>query len=221
MKNYYKTLIIEDHGLTTAGIEAILQKVAESAGITFETYFAAKCSQALSILKREPLIDLIFLDIKLPPEPDIGMHSGENLGIEIRKLYPKALIIVITAYNQTIRTKRILNTFKPEGFIIKGDIDYLSLASEIEKAVLSPPYYSPSVVKAAGKILTFSPILDTLDTQLLLELDKGLVMKEIADQLFLSRVAVVKRKQKLKLLFEVEEGNDRDLVNKARDLGFI
>lgn len=221
MKKLYRTLIVEDDALVTKGLKMILEKVTEFTDTAFKIFVANRCSQALAILKSEPLIDLVFLDIKLPPEPHIEMFSGENLGAKIRELYPDTMIIVITAYSQPIRIKSIIKSIEPDGFFVKGDFSYLNLASEIEHALMKPPYYSTTVVKSMIGLTSFNFSLDTIDIRLLIELDKGKTMKEIGDILFLSRVAVTKRKQKLKLQFEVENGNDRVLINKARQLGFI
>src|SRR5690606_32075311 len=127
MKTNYKTLIVEDQALVTEGLKTMLEKVTEFTDMAFKTFVATRCSQALAILKSEPLIDLVLLDIKLPPEPLIEMFSGENLGAEIRKLYPGTMIIVITAYNQPIRIKSIVNSMEPDGFFIKGDLSYMNL----------------------------------------------------------------------------------------------
>lgn len=221
MKNSYKTLIVDDHKLIFNGIKFALHGLTESIGSVFETHFARKCSQALSILKSHSSFDLVFLDIKLPPEADIEMYSGEDLGKKIRKLYPSITIIVITAYNSPIRIKSIFNSISPEGFIVKGDKLHGGLDSAIEQALNDPPYYSSTVLAGLVDLASVNITLDQLDIRLLILLDKGRTMGEIAEQLFLSRSAIVKRKQKLKLQLEVENGNDRDLINRAFELGFI
>jgi len=221
MKNSYKTLIVEDYVLIAKGLERILNEITESTGTTFEIHYASKCSQAIAILKDEPLVDLVFLDIKLPKEPEIGMLSGEDLGIEIRKSHPQAHIIVTTAYNEPIRIKSIYTNIKPDGFFVKGDINHNSITSAYEKALNEPPFYSRTAEQSLLSFIAIDFTLDQIDVQILIGLYKGLTMKEISNELFLSRAAIVKRKQKIKLQFEVENGKDRDLVNVARKLGFI
>src|SRR5690606_23082753 len=130
MKNYYKTLIVHDHGLTNEGIKVDLQKVTESTGITFETYFATKYAQALLILKKEALIDIIFLDFKNPPEFDSELHSGQDFGIEIRKSHPNILIVVTMSEYKPIYIRSVLKSLNPEGFIVKRDVHYLGRSEE-------------------------------------------------------------------------------------------
>ena len=221
MKTNYKTLIVEDHVLTAHGIKRVLTKITETTGTTFKFHFASKCSQAITILKSEPLIDLVFLDIKLPKEPEIGMFSGKDLGVKIRKLYPNAQIIVLTAYNQPIIIIRIIDEIAPEGLLVKGDTKVEELVSGIERALRNPPYYSSTVMEIITNRVSSSLKLDKLDIQLLTELNKGHTLKIIGELISISQSAVSKRKRKLKLRFGVPDGNDRDLIKKALLLGVI
>ncbi|MCX2681896.1 response regulator [Galbibacter sp. EGI 63066] len=221
MKKPYRTLIIEDHTLIAMGLEVALNEVTGATGATFDLQRATTCAQALSILDKGPAFDLVFLDIQLPPQPDIGMLSGEDLGMEIRNRFPATAIVVSTAYNEHIRIQSILKSIDPDGFFIKGDMDDRNLGPAIKALLFDPPYYSPTVLKSLRNYISNDFILDKRDRQLLYELDKGLTMDKIAKVLSLSRAAVAKRKRNLKLIFGVEDGNDRDLAIKAREKGFI
>ena len=221
MKNDYKTLIVHDHGLTNEGIKVDLQKVTESTGITFETYFATTYAQALSILKKESLIDIIFLDFKNPPEFDVEMHSGQDFGIEIRKSHPHILIVVTMSEYKPIYIRSVLKSLNPEGFIVKRDVHYLGLAHAIKETLHNPPYYSPTVIEYYRSIEGFIFTLSKREIRLLKELDNGLTLNEIGEVIALSKSAVAVRKKKLKSLFGVEGGNDRDLIRKARETGYL
>src|SRR5690606_23200373 len=221
MKNNYKTLIVEDHSLTAKGVKTTLNEITESTGTTFEIHYATKCSQAIAILKSESIVDLVFLDIKLPKEPEIGMLSGEDLGIGIRKLYPNIIIVVITAYDQPVIIKRIIDEIAPEGFFIKGDTKIEELPLVFRRALKGQPYYSSTVKDVISNQLSNSVVLDKLDIQLLVELDKGLTMVEIGEIISLSMSAVSIRKRSLKEKLGVPGGNDRDLVNRAHELCFL
>src|SRR5690606_1306059 len=221
MKNYYKTLIVHDHGLTNEGIKVDLQKVTESTGITFETYFATTYAQALSILKKESLIDIIFLDFKNPPEVDSELHSGQDFGLEIRKSHPNILIVVTMSEYKPIYIRSVLKSLNTEGFIVKRDVHYLGLAHAIKETLHNPPYYSPTVIEYYRNIEGFIFTLSKREIRLLKEIDNGLTLHEIGEVIALSKSAVAVRKKKLKSLFGVEDGNDRDLIKKARETGYI
>lgn len=217
----YQTLIVEDHALIAMGLEVALKETTRKSGISFELQRAYTCSQALSLLNHSGGFDLVFLDIQLPPEPDTGMLSGEDLGLEIRRRFPETIIVVSTAYNENIRIHSILKNVNPDGFFVKGDMDDLNLVPAIVSLLDNPPYYSQTVLRSIRHYMSNDFILNKYDRQLLFGLDKGHTMDVIANTLSLSRSAVVKRKQKLKVIFGVEHGNDRDLTIKAREKGFI
>jgi len=221
MKNNYKTLIVVEHGAVMAGINDDLLKVTESTGSTFETYYATKCSQALSILKRESEFDLLFLDIKLSSESYIDIYADENPATEIRKLHPNALIVVATSSSQPVHLRIILKRLNPEGFIVHKDISYVGLAQAIEESLRKPPYYSRTVIEYLRTIESLMFILSKRELLLLKGIDNGLTLEEIGEEISLSKSAVAVRKKKLKSQFGVEEGNDRDLIRRARETGYI
>ena len=68
-------------------------------------------------------IDIVFLDISLPPSADGEYLSGEDLGIAIKKLLPKCKIVVATTFNDNYRIQAILKNVNPDGFLIKNDVN--------------------------------------------------------------------------------------------------
>ena len=222
MKKHYKTLIVEDHAFTASGIKGTLEKISKSTGTEFTTHIAHNLVDALAALKTKPSFDLVFLDIRLEPQPEIEMYSGEDLGVVIRKRYPGTIIIVSTVHNTPHQIGSILNNVDPDGFFVKGDIDSFGLEPVINKVLHSPPQYSSTVLNFMRKLKSGENLkMDDRDRQLLFELDKGHTMDKIAENLLISRTTAFNWKGKLKILFEVEGGSDKDLLDKARELGFI
>src|SRR5690606_21332192 len=121
MKNSYKTLIVAGRRFAVSGLNNILKQITETTGTTFKIYFANCCSEALSILKEEPPMDLVFLDLKLTQEPKIKMYSGMDMGMVIRELYPTITIVVVNAPNDPVFIKTVANSIKPEGFFVKNE----------------------------------------------------------------------------------------------------
>ena len=66
-------------------------------------------------------MDIVFLDIKLPPSKDGKILSGEDLGIKINQLLPDTKIIISTTFNDNYRIHNILENINPDGFLIKND----------------------------------------------------------------------------------------------------
>ncbi|WP_417359632.1 response regulator [Galbibacter sp.] len=221
MKKHYKTLIVDDHALLAEGIVRTLMKISNSTGSEFNTHSVHNLGDALAALKTKPSFDLVFLDINLEPQPEIGMYSGEDLGVEIRKRYPGTLIIVSTIYNDFARIKNIFGNVKPDGFLVKGDLNGKKIVSAIKDVLNETPFFSKTVLKCLSNNLDTDIRIASLDRQLLFELEKGLTMEKIAENLLVSRTTVFNWKGKLKIIFGVEGGSDKDLLDKARELNFI
>src|SRR5690606_11222364 len=147
MEKLYKTLIVEDHAFLTEGIIATLTKIRDSTNTEFIIQAAYNLADALAALKTKPSFDLVFLDIMLKPQPEIGMNSGEDLGIEIRKNYPGTLIIFSTIYSERARIRTIFGSVQPDGFFVKGDLDPKRIVSAIKNVLDEPPFFSKTVLK--------------------------------------------------------------------------
>jgi hypothetical protein len=63
--------------------------------------------------------------------------------------------------------------------------------------------------------------LDKIDRQLLYEMSIGTKMKDLPSIIPMSMTGLEKRKKQLKVLFEVKENDDRELILKAKEKGFI
>ncbi|UGU16533.1 response regulator [Sinomicrobium kalidii] len=222
-KNYHIALI-DDHPLITDAYKNALEYVSEQDGTTFNIVVAHSCDEARYILDNaSPLhpFDIVFLDIQLPPSGDSDIISGEDLGLEIRKRFPRARIAVSTTFNDHYRIHSIFESLNPDGFLIKGDITPDELITAIRHLIAEPPYYSKTVMQSLRQYITSDFLLDKIDRQLLYQLSLGTKMKTITTIIPLSRAAIEKRKRHLKDIFDVESGEDRDLILRAREKGFI
>jgi len=120
----------------------------------------------------------------------------------------------------TPRVNSIFKNINPDGFLIKNDVGPEEIVAAIKKVINDPPYYSKSVVKMMRKFILNDFVVDELDRQLLFELSMGTKMKDIAKILPLSLAAIERRKRNLKVVFNVKK-EDRELIIKAKDKGFI
>ncbi|MBG44246.1 MAG: response regulator [Aequorivita sp.] len=221
----YNTLIIDDHPLIIEAFRNALLHIAKTTEeLEFSITEATSCDTAQHIMERynpHKTLDLVFLDIKLPPSPTLGMLSGEDLGLEIREKHPQAKIVVATTFNDNYRIQNIFRNINPEGFVIKSDIDTETLVAALMEVLLDPPYYSKTVLQAIRKYISHDYLLDKWDRHLLYELSQGTKMKELPDLMPFSLGALEKRKRQLKIVFDVEDGEDKQLLQKARMYGFI
>lgn len=225
MKQNYSVLIIDDHPLISNAYKSAFEHIS----VTDESYefnidIVDNCDRAIQKIKaasNSKGIDIIFLDIKLPPSSDGKILSGEDLGIKINELLPKSKIIVSTTFNDNYRVNSILKSIDPDGFLIKNDITPQELITAIKMVINSPPYYSKSVLKSLRKQVSSDYLLDKIDRQLLYELSIGTKMSELPDVLIMSRRTLYKRKEYMKEIFNIRGKEDRDLVIAAKEKGFL
>ncbi len=219
-------IIIDDHPLIIASYKTALNYYSEhNKAIVFEVETAHDCKSGIDLIndfnKRKKEVDLIFLDIQLPPSDDRKLLSGEDLGLRINKSLPEAKIIVSTTFNDNYRVHNILKSLSPTGFLIKNDITPEELIEAIDTVINDPPYYSKSIIKLLSKQITNNFLLDSIDRKILYELSIGTKMKDLPNIVPLSIAGIEKRKRHLKIVFNVDSTDDRGLLLKAREKGFI
>lgn len=227
MKNKnFNVLLIDDHPLTTAGYTSAFKQVSkEDKAISFKFDVANNCDDAYAKIncfsKNHQNLDIVFLDIKLPPSKDGKIISGEDLGLKIKELMPETKIVVITSFNDNYRVHSLFKNLDPDGFLLKNDTTPKELVTAIQHILNEPPYYSRSVLKLLRNEVTNDFLLDDIDRKLLYELSMGTMMKDLPKILFLTLPALEKRKRHLKQILDAESPYDKELLLKAKKKGFI
>ncbi|MCB7481413.1 response regulator [Christiangramia sediminis] len=224
MMKQFKVLIIDDHPLIASAYQQALEEVFNESDFELDILFATSIDEAYDIIEDSATfdkIDIIFLDIRLPKGKHLKILSGEDLGIIIRKKYPKKKLVIATTFNDNYRIHSILKNIDPDGFLVKNDLTPAELVCAIKVLLSEPPFYSKTVLKMLRKQISDEALLDNTDRRLLYEISIGTKMKELPNILPLSKAGIERRKRNLKLVFEVESGSDRDLVFQAKERGFI
>jgi len=219
-------LIIDDHPLICdAYVNALNFIEKENSEITFKITLTHNCDDAIAKIKessnRVLKYELIFLDIKLPPSKDKKILSGEDLGLKINNLLPDSKVVISTTYNDNYRIYSLMKNLNPDGLLIKNDITTSELVNAINLVLTSPPYYSSSVSQTIRNEMLNDLLLDKIDRRLLYELSIGTKTKDLPMTLPLSIAGVEKRKRNLKNIFDVFGLEDKDLISKAKEKGFI
>jgi DNA-binding NarL/FixJ family response regulator len=225
MKKAYNVLIIDDHQIIIDTYKNALNVVKENLdAVEFNIHEAKDCDSAyekiLNITKRQTL-DLIFLDIQLPPSSDKRFISGETLGSNIREQYPKTKIIVCTSINNNLIQSNIIKTINPQGFLIKSDISFNDLVLCTKKILSNQIHYSQTILELLRKKVSSPIVLDGFDIKILAEMANGARMKELVMLIPLSKSGIEKRKKLLKTFFNIKSDSDRELVLCAKEKGFI
>lgn len=222
----YNALIIDDHPLISEAYKSAFAYIeSQNENISFHIQIANNCGKADEIIEHHSFtnlpIDIIFLDISLPPLEEKGILSGEDLGLVINEKLPEAKIIISTTFNDNYRVHSILKNVNPDGFLVKNDITPVELVHAIKEVLNDPPYYSKTVMKMLRNQVSNEYFLDDLDRRILYELSIGNRVNKLPNILPLSLAAVQKRKRQMAKIFEVDNSDDRDLILIAKEKGFL
>ncbi|WP_417800831.1 DNA-binding response regulator [Tenacibaculum sp.] len=222
----YNALIIDDHPLISEAYKSAFTYIeSQNENISFHIQIANNCGVADEIIEshassKQP-IEIIFLDISLPPLEEKSILSGEDLGLIINEKLPEAKIIISTTFNDNYRVHSILKNVNPDGFLVKNDITPVELVHAIEEVLNDPPYYSKTVMKMLRSQVSNEYFLDDLDRKILYELSIGNRVNKLPNILPLSLAAVQKRKRQMAKVFGVDNSDDRDLILIAKEKGFL
>ncbi len=218
----HTVLIIDDHPLIAEVYENALMNLAtENSLYEFEITTVNNCDEAIEFIRAATAIDLVFLDINLPKSSDEQFTSGEDLGVEIRKVLAQTKIIVSTTYNDNYRIHNILKSIDPDGFLIKNDINRKGLITAIEAVLEGTPSFSKTVLNILRTHINHDFFVDKIDRDILYELSVGTKMIDLPTAIPLSKGGIESRKRKLKENFSIENGSDKLLVKLAKEKGFI
>jgi DNA-binding NarL/FixJ family response regulator len=222
----YSVLIVDDHPLITEAYKTAFNYYSKhNDGVLFSIRTAQDCDSAYALINefhtQNKSLDIVFLDIKLPPSMDGKILSGEDLGLKINELLPNTRTIVSTTFNDNYRVHSIFKSIDPDGFLIKNDITPKELIETIHTILNDPPYYSKTVIKLLRKQVANDFLLDNIDRKILYELSIGTRMKDLPSSIPLSIAGIEKRKRHLKYVFNIESTDDKELLLIAKKKGFI
>ena len=110
---------------------------------------------------------------------------------------------------------------EPEGYMVKSEIDELSLKTMVETVIHKPPYYTASALAAVRRRMANDIVLDDQDQKILYHLSLGVHTRNIAPLISSTNTTVEARKRQLKSVFGVKNGNDLALIEEAKKRGFL
>ncbi len=218
-KKLINILMVDDHYMILEGYKNVLS------GLELENVFTNfhtidNCDDAWEMVSTSNF-DIVFLDINFTPKNDAKILSGEDLGIKIKKAFPSIKIVVLTTLENSFRLQNIFNNVEPDGFLLKGETTSKNLIRCLESVIDNPPYYGPKISKLLRSEMKLKYTLDEVDRIILFQLSIGTKTKDITDHVHLSLRAVENRKKKLKEIFDVFESGNKELLERARECGYI
>ncbi|SNR62911.1 DNA-binding response regulator, NarL/FixJ family, contains REC and HTH domains [Maribacter sedimenticola] len=216
-----KLLIVDDHPMVIKGYQLTLQQIQDDFNLEFDS--ALSCDAVLKLMEfnKDDFYQLILLDISLPASKCNAASGGEDLGIYLRKKFPDTKIIVQTGLNDVQCISNIFYSIKPEGFLIKSDINEDVLITAVCTILNNNTYYSNKVSKLLSPTDFEDIFLDVWNRKILYHLSLGYKMKELPNYIPLSLPTIERRKKELKKLLGVPNGGNGQLLEVARNKGFI
>ena len=216
-------LIVDDHPLNVDSYRALLTGIESNSKANY--LLAYDCKEAYNILlttnRNSETIDFAFLDISLPPFEEKNILSGSDLALEIRTLFPQCKIIIISMHKESLLVNQIYNRINPEGFIAKSDINYKFFTEMFQSIDRNEIYFSASI-KNAQKILIENNInWDNHDSEILQLIEKGIKTINLPNFIPLSLSTIEKRKANIKKQLIMNSGSDKELIDAAKNLGFL
>lgn len=175
----------------------------------------------LKEFKKDDPLDLVILDISLPPSKNNKLLSGEDLGLRIRDYFENVKIIIITALNDNHVLCNIFKSINPDGFLIKSDITNQDLIRAITDVLQGSPFYSKTVTRLIRSHMSSQIVLDKIDREILYHLSLGAKMKDLPEVINLSLAGIERRKRHLRDVFDAPKKDDKVLIERAKEKGFV
>lgn len=224
LMNTVRILAVDDHEMTTLGYKYILE------GAEFDNFSVvvdiAKSydsgKEKIEYSAKTLPYNIILLDIQLFPAEAKDPRSGVDLGILARELVPETKIVFMSSFSDNYRINNIFKKVNPDGYMVKSEIDEMSLKTMVETVNFNPPYYTASALSAMRRKMANADIsIDEQDEKILYYLSKGTNTRDIAPLIAAANTTVEARKRQLKSLFGVKNGNDMALIEEAKKRGFL
>lgn len=208
-----KVLIADDHVVVRSGLKQLFALM----GDIVVAGEAANGEEVLAVLKQQNQYDLILLDLTMP-----GI-SGITLIAEIRALYPKLPILVLSMHNELQIAKRVLQA-GAAGFVTKGSMQDI-LMDAVHKVAGGGRFIDPMIAeqmmfeKAPAVDLAPHEQLSERELQILKMFAKGHGINEIAEELYISNKTV--STHKARLMQKMGFASNAELVRYAADHNLV
>lgn len=165
-------------------------------------------------------LDLIIVDYKLGHVSKNGeVINGVDFIKICRKKFPNVKVILITGHEEILLIYHIHKSAMPDGLMVKLDVNAQILEQAIYEVISGERFYSSHAYKALQQIFKKELLLQELNINILLLLEKGFKIKEIGETLLISESAVNKRILSLKQVFNVKDNGG--LVKMVKEEGFV
>lgn len=208
-----RIVIVEDHPIVRRGMAQLINFENDLCTVgEAETTFIA-----YEILKKETP-DLVLVDLSLKG------GSGLELIKDIKKLYPKMLVIVVSLHDENVYAERVMRA-GAKGYIMKSEATE-SILSAIRQVLKGRIYLSPNMqTKMLNKIvlgvdnsISSVDLLSDREFEVFEMVGKGITTKKIAVELYLSIKTIETYKSHIKTKLNIKDSTE--LIQFATEWSF-
>jgi len=219
-KELIKILIVDDHPTMIEGYKSILYSYYSPDNLSITSVHSCETAY-LYITKINQPLDLILLDLALPPYEPAKLFSGEDLAVLIQKIWKKTKIMMLTSHTEAFILYNLIKKINPEALLIKSDFKSEEFLKAFEKVLHGQTYYSQTARQSIREVGANHFGLDSYDRRIISLLAKGIKTKNLPEHLGITISAIDKRKAQIKLFFDIQKGNDEDIITEARKRGLV
>lgn len=223
MSKIINILIVDDHPMTTDAYINLISLSTKNIQFNFEK--AIDCESAFKLIemysKTGKVFDVAIIDINLPPFIKEKITSGADIAKLIKEKFDSCIVIILTMHNEALLLNEIFKTIKPEGFLSKNDIDFVTFPKIFYKILNHNSYISKTIYDTLVSLFKQNINWDEYDSQIMILLEKGIKTKELPKYIDLSLSSIEKRKANIKHQLLDKKGTDNDLLIVAKKLNLI
>jgi DNA-binding NarL/FixJ family response regulator len=215
-------LIVDDHPFIIQGYKNAIARYLPSE-YEFLITQAKDCKGGYEVITNPETVpfDIAFLDISMPVYEEKGIFSGEDLAKLLMEYMPNCKIILLTMYTEILKIKTIIKTINPNGLVIKNDLTFEELLFAFDKVIKNEKYYSQSVLEMLSQMQHVTIEIDQFDKKILFQLSKGTKIIDISQYVPISSSAIQRRMEDMKVLLEIKDASDAELVKVAKSKGLL
>ena len=208
-----KVILVEDNFFLQKALE---EKLSNFSDIAIKDT-AQNGEEAIAILEKNHVVDLILMDIEMP------VMNGIKATQIIKSKYPQIKIVMITVFDND---DNVFNAIKAgaDGYLLK-ETKAEKIHQAIQETLAGGAVMSPSIALKTLQLLKNPRVFDsseatemveltTREIEVLEQLSKGLKNKEIAENLFLSFFTVKKHIENI--YRKLQAHNRIEMLQKAK-----
>ena len=216
-------LIVDDHTGYIESLKSIVSYAFEDVK-NLEITKSLNCENAIQTIKHRVAInktfDLAIIDYIMPPYNEEGINIGGDLCTYLKKVMPSCKTLINTGILEDFTLFEIDQKIKPDVLTLKSDLSVEDYIKVIQEVVQGKKFKSPYVTERINEIWKHKTFTQEQNRKIVELLALGYKIKEIANALSLSEVAIQKRIVKIKETLEIKDCNT-SILREAKRRGYV